>query len=58
MPLLILLGIGAIYGAASFVDRNTKSSKKYDINISDEEKLRRVFEANNKRIDKIMRKYR
>ena len=57
MPVLILLGIGAVCGITALVSKH-KPSQKYDINMSEQEKTKRVFENNNKRIDKIMRKYR
>ena len=57
MPVLILLGIGAVCGVTALVSKH-KPSQKYDINMSEQEKTKRVFENNNKRIDKIMRKYR
>lgn len=57
MPVLILLGIGAVCGITTLVNKH-KPSQKYDINMSEQEKTKRVFENNNKRIDKIMRKYR
>jgi len=55
MPVLILLGIGAIYGIAGLVDRYTPP--KPPVNSS-EERTRQVIANNQKRIDKIMRKYR
>ncbi len=57
MPVLILLGIGAVCGITALVSKH-KPSQKYDINMSEQEKTKRVFENNQKRIDKIMRKYR
>ena len=57
MPVLILLGIGAVCGVTALVSKH-KPSQKYDINMSEQEKTKRVFENNQKRIDKIMRKYR
>ena len=57
MPVLILLGIGALCGIVSLVDQQ-KPSQKYDINLSEQQKTKRVFANNQKRIDKIMRKYR
>lgn len=56
MPLLILLGIGAIYGIGGLVDRCKPS--KYNPNMTEKEKTQWVFDQNQKRIDKIMRKYR
>lgn len=55
MPLLILLGIGAIYEVAGLIDRYTPP--KPPARNSDE-RTRQVFANNQKRIDKIMRKYR
>lgn len=55
MPVLILLEIGAIYGIAELVDRYTPP--KPPANTS-EERTRQVIANNQKRIDKIMRKYR
>lgn len=57
MPILILLGIGAVCGVTALVSKH-KPSQKYDINMSEQEKTNRVLENNQKRIDKIMRKYR
>ncbi|MBQ8215538.1 MAG: hypothetical protein IJZ33_04700 [Clostridia bacterium] len=57
MPVLILLGIGTVCGITALVSKH-KPSQKYDINMSEQEKTKRVFENNQKRIDKIMRKYR
>lgn len=57
MPVLILLGIGAVCGVTTLVSKH-KPSQKYDINMSEQEKTKRVLENNQKRIDKIMRKYR
>lgn len=56
MPVLILLGIGAIYGIAGLVDKNKPS--KYNPNMTEKEKTQWIFEQNQKRIDKIMRKYK
>lgn len=55
MPVLILLGIGAIYGIAGLVDRYTPPKPPAN---SSEERIRQVIANNQKRIDKIMRKYR
>lgn len=57
MPVLILLGIGAVCEITALVSKH-KPLQKYDINMSEQEKTKRVFENNQKRIDKIMRKYR
>lgn len=56
MPVLILLGIGAVCGAIGIVNRHKPS--KYNPNMTEKEKTQWVFEQNQKRIDKIMRKYR
>lgn len=56
MPVLILLGIGAICGAASIIDKCTPS--KYNPNMTEEQRTQWVFEQNDKAINKIMRKYR
>lgn len=55
MPVLILLGIGAIYGIAGLVNRYTPPKPPAN---SSEERTRQVIANNQKRIDKIMRKYR
>ena len=55
MPVLILLGIGAIYGIAGLVDRYTPPKPPAS---TSEERTRQVSANNQKRIDKIMRKYR
>ncbi len=57
MSVLILIGIGVICGCAALKDKYTPATK-YDINMSEQEKTKWVFEQNHKRIDKIMRKYR
>ena len=56
MPVLILLGIGTVLGIVGVASR--KSSSKYNPNMSEKEKTQLVFDQNQKRIDKIMRKYR
>lgn len=56
MPMLILLGIGAVLGVVGVASR--KSSAKYNPNMTEKEKTQWVMEQNQKRIDKIMRKYR
>lgn len=56
MPVLILLGIGAIFGIAGLVNRHKPS--KYNPNMTEKERTQWVMEQNQKRIDKIMRKYR
>lgn len=55
MPVLILLGIGAIYGVAGLIDRYTPPKPP---SKTSDERTRQVFANNQKRIDKIMRKYR
>lgn len=55
MPVLILLGIGAIYGITGLVDRYTPPKPPAS---TSEERTRQVIANNQKRIDKIMRKYR
>ena len=56
MPVLILLGIGAVLGIVRVASR--KLSTKYNPNMTEKEKTQWVMEQNQKRIDKIMRKYR
>ena len=56
MPVLILLGIGAVVGIVGVASR--ESSSKYNPNMTEKEKTQLVFDQNQKRIDKIMRKYR
>ena len=56
MPVLILLGIGAVLGVVGVASK--KSSSKYNPNMTEKEKTQWVMEQNKKRIDKIMRKYR
>lgn len=56
MPLLILIGIGAVCGVVGIASKHKPS--KYNPNMTEEEKTKWVFEQNQKRIDKIMRKYR
>ncbi len=55
MPILILLGIGAIYGVAELIDRCTPPKPPA---TNSDERMRQVLANNQKRIDKIMRKYR
>lgn len=55
MPVLILLGIAAIYGVAGLIDRYTPSKPP---SSNSDERTRQVIANNQKRIDKIMRKYR
>lgn len=57
MPFLILLGIGAFCGAAAVKDRCTSSKINFQ-NMTEQQRTQFVFEQNQKRIDKIMRKYR
>lgn len=56
MPVLILLGIGVVCGVVGVVHKRKPS--KYNPNMSEKEKTQWVFDQNQKRIDKIMRKYR
>lgn len=56
MPILILLAIGAVCGLAELKDRCTPS--KYNPNMTEKERTQFVIDQNQKRIDKIMRKYR
>lgn len=56
MPVLILLGIGAIYGVAGLVDKCTPS--KYNPNMTEKQRTQWIIKQNQKCIDKIMRKYR
>jgi len=55
MPILILLGVAAIYGTAAIINKIKPSHPP--ANTSDE-RTKQVMENNQKRIDKIMRKYR
>ena len=55
MPVLILLGIGAVFGIVGLVGKSTQP--KPPANTS-EERTKQVIANNQKRIDKIMRKYR
>ena len=55
MPILILLGIGAIFGIASIKEELTPSNppaSRSDL------RTRQILANNQKRIDRIMRKYR
>ena len=56
MPVLILVGIGAVCGLVAIVSKS--KSSKYNPNMTESEKTQWVFEQNQKRIDKIMRKYK
>lgn len=56
MPVLILFGIGAICGIAGLVNKSKPS--KYNPNMTEKERTQWVIDQNQKRIDKIMRKYR
>ena len=56
MPVLILLGIGAVLGIVGVASKRTSS--KYNPNMTEKEKTQWVMDQNQKRIDKIMRKYR
>lgn len=55
MPVLILLGIAAIYGTAAIID---KSRASHPPAKTSDERTNQVIANNNKRIEKIMRKYR
>lgn len=57
MPVLILLGIGAIYGIAALKDRYTPSKHNFE-SMTEKERTQWTIEQNQKRIDMIMRKYR
>lgn len=57
MPILILLGVGVFYGIVALKEKCVLPTK-YDINMSKQEKNRLVLENNQKRMNKIMRKYR
>ncbi len=57
MPVLILLGIAAVCGVVTVVDRH-KPPKKDFTHMTEKERTQWIMEQNNKRIDKIMRKYR
>lgn len=56
MPVLILLGIGAVCGVIGLVSKHKPS--KYNPNMTEKERTQWVIDQNQKRIDKIMRKYR
>lgn len=56
MPVLILLGIGVVCGVVGVVNKNKPS--KYNPHMSEKERTQYVIDQNQKRIDKIMRKYR
>lgn len=56
MPVLILLGFGAICGVVGVVSKYKPS--KYNPNMTEKERTQFVIDQNQKRIDKIMRKYR
>ena len=56
MPVLILLGIGAVYSVIGLVNKHKPS--KYNPNMTEKERTQWVIDQNQKRIDKIMRKYR
>ena len=56
MPVLILLGISVVCGVVGVVSKHKPS--KYNPNISEKERTQWVIDQNQKRIDKIMRKYR
>ena len=56
MPVLILLGIGAVCGVIGVVHKHRPT--KYNPNMPEKEKTQFDFDQNQKRIDKIMRKYR
>ena len=55
MPVLILLGISAVCGVVGVVCKHKPS--KYNTNMTEKEKTQWVIDQNQKRIDKIMRKY-
>ena len=55
MPVLILLGIAAVYGTVSIIDKCTPPNPP---SSNSDERTRQVMANNQKRIDKIMRKYR
>lgn len=55
MPVLILLGIAAVYGVAAIKDRHAPPNPP---SSNSDERTRQVIANNQKRIDKIMRKYR
>ena len=56
MPVLILLGIGEVCGVVGLVNKHKLS--KYNPNMTEKERTQWVIDQNQKRIDKIMRKYR
>ena len=56
MPVLILLGISAVCGVVGVVCKH--KPPKYNPNMTEKEKTQWVIDLNEKRIDKIMRKYR
>lgn len=55
MPILILIGIGTIYSIASLKENLTTTKPPAS---NSDERTRQVLVNNQKRIDKIMRKYR
>lgn len=55
MPILILFGIGAIYVIAAIKDRCTPANPP---SSNSAERTRQVIANNDKRMNKIMRKYR
>ena len=55
MPILILFGIGAIYGIAGLIDKYRPSNPP---STNSDRRTEEIFANNKKRIDKIMRKYR
>lgn len=56
MPILILLGISVVCGVVGVVHKHKPT--KYNPNMTEQEKTQWVFDQNQKRIDRIMRKYR
>ncbi len=57
MPILILLGIAAVCGCISIKENHSKSSK-YPFNGTERQRTQWILEQNQKKIDKIIRKYK
>lgn len=55
-PVLILLGIGVVCGVGGVISKH--KPPKYNPNMTEKERTQWVIDKNQKRIDKIMRKYR
>ncbi len=57
MPVLILLGIAAVFGIASIREKSEPPTN-YPFNGTDQQKADWICRQNQKRIEKIMRKHR